>query len=649
MSYLDDVERGCKWSFQRWDRSMTYFGPNDAIIQSFNKDFYESLVRESIQNSLDAVLEKSEPVKVAYSFDKVSIDDFPELFRLKEHIQGCLDTHSDTQRARELYEPMLRYLPTSIHSSLDLIMVSDSNTTGMKYNPHDPKNAFSAFTKSVGLSQKKTADSGGSFGFGKAAYFQMSPLRAILVSTRTPDGHSYFEGVTRLCTHMVQGVEYVDMGYYDNNNGIPAEDSDIPDKFRRDSAGTTISLVGKYTDSGNRVNMENELLKSVLRNFWLAIYEEKLIVTIGHSYVVSKQELSRLITSTFSLNAKDKNNPRPYYEAYTHAEDNLHLRFTGETQRLGEVFLYVCINPLVKRDRIAYMRNLMMLVETKSLSSSYGLNALFLCLNQKGNEILSSIEDASHTSWSTKGKTGDAAKLASETLNEIEVFVQEKIGAAFNNGGDIEVIDIGIGFSEEDIENLLADKSEINNPFGTTRTGRIVEEGGDLTTIRTETSQKPKLQEPKGNLGKMVKGQQNSGTVAVKKTTGTGHTAHKSKTKGGSGTGGRIQAVTTPEVSDSGHKFVLYTPVSYHAPAYSKNGEWFHDLILHNEEALEDVFIEVKIGTEDGEDSVQIASCAPIGKLSGEKGIIKFTHLEAGKVTLTIQFADKQRHSIKLR
>ena len=96
MADYDDLEKGCKWSFQRWNRSMTYFGPNDAIIQSFNRDFYESLVRESIQNSLDAVLEKGKPVQVSYSFDIVNIDDFPELFKLKEHIQGCLDTHSVT-------------------------------------------------------------------------------------------------------------------------------------------------------------------------------------------------------------------------------------------------------------------------------------------------------------------------------------------------------------------------------------------------------------------------------------------------------------------------------------------------------------------------------------------------------------------------
>lgn len=648
MNHYEDIEKGCKWSFQRWNKSMTYFGPNDAIIQSFNRDFYESLVRESIQNSLDAVLEKGKPVKVSYTFDKVNIDDFPELFRLKEHIQGCLDTHSDTQRAKELYEPMLRYLPTAVHSSLDLITVSDSNTTGMQYDPEDPKNAFSAFTKSVGLSQKTTTDSGGSFGFGKAAYFQMSPLRTILVSTRTPDGHSYFEGVTRLCTHKMDGVEYVDMGYYDNQDGIPAEDNKIPDKFKREISGTSISLVGKYVDSGNRENMVNELLKSVLRNFWLAIYEEKLVVTIGGSYMITKQDLPRLIANTFTLNAKDKNNPRPYFEAYSHHEDNHHLKFFGETPHLGEVFLYVCLSP-VKRDRIAYMRNLMMLVETKSLSSSYGLHALFLCLNQKGNEILSSIEDASHTSWSTKGKTGDAAKLASVTLTEIDSFVQEKISEAFNNGGDIEVIDIGIGFSEEDIENLLADKSEINNPFGSTRTGRLIEEGGDLTTIHAETTLKPKIQEPKGNIGKIVKGTISSASVAIKKTIGTGHSGQRSMTKGGTGTGGRIQMVDTPEVTGTGQKFTLYTPVSYHAPAYKIDGEWFHDLIIHNENAMDDVFIEVKIGTEEGEDSVPITSCSPIGIISGERGIIKFTHLDAGKVMLTIQFADKQRHSIKLR
>ena len=50
-------ENGCHWSFQEWNSQISYVGPNDAIIQSFNKDFYDSLVRESIQNSLDGVLD----------------------------------------------------------------------------------------------------------------------------------------------------------------------------------------------------------------------------------------------------------------------------------------------------------------------------------------------------------------------------------------------------------------------------------------------------------------------------------------------------------------------------------------------------------------------------------------------------------------
>lgn len=642
-------EKGCKWSFQRWNDTMTYFGPNDAIIQSFTRDFYDSLVRESIQNSLDAVLDKTKPVKMVFSFDKVNIDDFPELFALREHIQGCYDSHKDNARAKELYLPMLQYLPRMIHSSLDLITVSDSNTTGMKYDPSNPKNTFSAFTKSVGLSMKTTASSGGSYGFGKAAYFQMSPLRTVLVSTRTPDGYSYFEGVSRLCTHEIGGVRYTDMGYYDSHGGKPVTEEDIPEKFQRKEAGTTISLVGKYADSGSREQMETELIRSVLRNFWLAIYEGKLIVTVGRKAPITKEELRRLIPAMFTMASKDKNSPRTFYEAYTHVEDNLHLKLKGETSHLGEVFLYLCIDPQIKHDRIAYMRNLMMLVETKSLSSSYGLHALFLCLNEEGNKILSSIEDASHTSWSTKGKTGDAAKLARETLGEIELFVQEKIKETFKTEGDIEVIDIGIGFSEKDIENLLADKSEISNPFGSVKTGKIVDEGGSLISVPIMTTPKHTVPEEKGNIGKVVKGERNATSVAVKKTIGTGHSSKRSKTKGGNSTSGRIQQTASPKVTESGQKYVLYTPVAYRAPAYKENGEWYHDLIIHNEEAVDDVFIEVKIGTEDGEDTVDITSCSPIGHLSRERGIIKFSHLDAGKIKLKIQFADKQRHTVKLR
>ena len=649
MIEFDSPEKGCKWSFQKWNDKMTYFGPNDAIIQSFTKDFYESLVRESIQNSMDAVADTTKPVQVSFLFSKLCNSDYPELFDLRRHIQGCLDSHADNQRAKELYTPMLSYLSRIPGSYIDIITVSDSNTTGMKYEEGNPQNTFSAFTKSVGLSVKSSKSSGGSFGFGKAAYFQMSPLRSILVSTMTTDEKTYFEGVTRLCTHQLDGVQYTDMGYYDSHDGKPVEDDEIPECFRRKTPGTSISLIGKYSDAGSISEMKEELVKSVLRNFWLAIYQGKLEVNISNSIMIGKADISRLIPLHFAPTTKDKSSPRPYFEAYSHPQDKTHLHFSKTMPLLGDVDLFIRLSPEVKKDRIAYIRKPRMLVETKLLGTSYGINALFLCLDEKGNELLANIEDASHSSWSTKGKTGEALASAKSVINEIDEFVSSCLEEAFSSGGDIEIIDIGIGFTEEDIENLLADLSETNNPFGSVSTGELVPDGGDITTVLSKINIKQKPEASRGNVGTPSRGDRHSKKVAVTKTIGTGHTVKKSKTKGGSSTVGRNQRSATPEEKDQGQPYTLYSPVLYHAPAYKENGMWFHDIILHNDQPLDNVFIEVRVGTEDGDEAVGIKSCSPIGRVSSEKGVIKFDHLEQGRVTIKVQFNDNQRHTIKLR
>lgn len=649
MKEQESPEKGCQWSFQQWNEKMTYFGPNDAIMQSFTKDFYDSLVRESIQNSLDAVDDRSKPVKVSFTFDKISIVDFPSLFGLKGHINGCIETHKGNQRAEELYLPMLEYLNTAAKSEIDIITVSDFNTCGMQYEEGNPKNTFSAFTKSVGLSVKTSKSSGGSFGFGKAAYFQMSPLRTILVSTMTKDGETFFEGVTRLCTHKIGSAEYTDMGYYDNTDGRPSTGDNIPNKFLRTEPGTSITLLGKYSDAGPIAIMKAELVRAVLRNFWLAIYQEKLIVSIANSIHITRSEIGRLIAQNFSQNTKDRNNPRPYFEAFSHSADKQHFHFTDTTPHLGQVQLFIKLSQEARKDRIAYMRKPLMLVETKSLGTSFGLNALFLCLDEKGNELLSNIEDASHSSWSIKGKSGEAKNSAITVLQEIEDFVNACLDKAFDGGSDIEVIDIGIGFSEEDIENLLGGNSENNNPFGTVATGEIVPEGGSITTTIDSTTKSHSSGQEAGNVGRKTKGIMDSNNVTAKKQVGTGHKNKKSKNKGGSATSGTTQSIATPEENDNGQSFTLYTPTLYYAPAYKVDNEWYHDIILNNEEEMDNVFIELKVVTEDGTDSVSISHCSPVGRISSSKGIIKFDHLNQGRVVIKIQFSDKQRHTIKLR
>ena len=73
-------------------------------------------------------------------------------------------------------------------ADLYYIKVSDFNTTGIGYDTDYREPAFYGFVRAAGVSNKPSANAGGSFGFGKAAYFYISPIRTIPVSTLTEKG-----------------------------------------------------------------------------------------------------------------------------------------------------------------------------------------------------------------------------------------------------------------------------------------------------------------------------------------------------------------------------------------------------------------------------------------------------------------------------
>jgi hypothetical protein len=58
-------EKGCQWVFAPQEGGRED-GPNDAMMQNFRSKPYNSLVRESLQNSLDAVNDLNFKIKKIY-------------------------------------------------------------------------------------------------------------------------------------------------------------------------------------------------------------------------------------------------------------------------------------------------------------------------------------------------------------------------------------------------------------------------------------------------------------------------------------------------------------------------------------------------------------------------------------------------------
>lgn len=250
---MASLEKECKWHFAE-HLGGREDGPNDPMQENFKKTPYASLIRESIQNSLDVPLDIAQPVRMEFSIGRIRAKEYENFFSLEQHIKGCIEHFKKNDDARNIYQPMVDKLHSikcnDYGDSVNLyyIKVSDYNTTGMNYEKDengrdDTTQPFYAFVRAAGVSAKGDATAGGSFGYGKAAYFYISPLRTIFVSTQTKDNKHFFEGVSSLCTHEIEGESglRVSVGFYDNNNGFPITDSnEIPERFQREDRKSVV-------------------------------------------------------------------------------------------------------------------------------------------------------------------------------------------------------------------------------------------------------------------------------------------------------------------------------------------------------------------------------------------------------------------------
>ena len=73
---MNALECNCAWHFAKQQDASQDVGPNNAAAEHFTATPYPSLIRESIQNSLDVVLDKSQPLRMKFEFGKLRTNTF---------------------------------------------------------------------------------------------------------------------------------------------------------------------------------------------------------------------------------------------------------------------------------------------------------------------------------------------------------------------------------------------------------------------------------------------------------------------------------------------------------------------------------------------------------------------------------------------
>lgn len=212
-------------------------GPNDPGITHFMNDREESVIRETIQNSLDAQADPARPVKVAFDHHKIPAAYFGAADLAHALRAAANSTHLNDDEYAAQFERGAKRLNRIGGGSLGCLGIVDSNTTGADDKPRHKgaPSKWEALTKGTGSNAKDQKDAAGSFGLGKFAAFAATNLRTVLYSVAysSNDGqlHRRFQGKTILVSHERDGKRLRKTGYFGKDDFRPAKDADVPRPF----------------------------------------------------------------------------------------------------------------------------------------------------------------------------------------------------------------------------------------------------------------------------------------------------------------------------------------------------------------------------------------------------------------------------------
>lgn len=286
------------WHFRENQRSEIIRDQHLAEFFDLEENL-EAIVREAVQNSIDAKSESSELVKVRFVYGRTP-SRLPSLFLgMQEHLKEVKISAPDLG-----------------NSSFEFLAIEDFGTTGLTGSTS--KEAIDAESGNFfnfwwfDGSTRKGIQKGGRWGIGKYSFFEASILKTFWgISVAEPDLKPNLMGRVLLKSHKIENRRFASDGIYSDDNFEPIEDLDAINSFyssfnlKRDhSAG--LSLVMPYpVDSISRSDhISEDILTTVLEHYLLSIVSGELKIAIDnfnsdrHSdYNVDKENLEDFLKS----------------------------------------------------------------------------------------------------------------------------------------------------------------------------------------------------------------------------------------------------------------------------------------------------------------------------------------------------------------
>ena len=498
------------WLFPQNDSNETE-GPNDAGITHFTSNRSANVMRESIQNSLDARADESKPVSVQIELRNLD----PSSFAAEELIEvisaSIVSKHNDKAYSEQFKKGM--ELLQKSEKSIQTLSITDSNTTGAtdELTLDGKPSKWEALTKSSGLSIKDQLDAGGSFGLGKHAPFAVTDIRTVLYSTAwsvSGKMHRRFQGKTILVSHEdKKGQKYRRAGYLGSENYRPLVDEEIPDCYQFQAPGLAIHIPGYQPEDG----WQDESIVSAIQNFFHAIVHKGLEVTVDGNLINNKTlDEHKGILYDKTLGFIQASRTEPIAKTYIPDIGHVSLRIVtnGKNQQNGR--------------NVALVRDAGMMITNRPRDMSLpGLTrypphwesfyAVIECCSEGEASVLRESESPSHNSISTQQISDQKRRrIADAALRELGRWSREKIREAAEP------------LSSEDVVNA----EELTQFLG------IIDKEGSENNRGTGTAVELNITPPQQTTRAPANSWSRSGNRAKAQTTGGGGVTTEPKNKG---------------------------------------------------------------------------------------------------------------------
>ena len=289
-----------KWLFTR--NPLKTFGLNDLGENFKSREIVPALVRESIQNGLDAKVSTADHVTMKFGYQRIDPNKIPGALDMKRAFAFCRDFPGRSKKEKQFFENGLKILSDTLNKT-GMLCISDYGTCGLqgaKTNANGSRWKGLVMTSGAG---NDDGSRGGGFGLGKEAMYLASSLRTIFFST--------IEDKENFAAHM--GVGCLATFNYPKFDGNQQADRNIfycAEDYDPETAGSVPSIPGviEFSDRepgqygtdvfipGFEIESDKEklsavILGEVLKSFMVAVAEGTLEVVLPNGWHVKNDNL----------------------------------------------------------------------------------------------------------------------------------------------------------------------------------------------------------------------------------------------------------------------------------------------------------------------------------------------------------------------